>query len=119
MGSPIGAWSGFPYCGHGFIKLVFVDFPLYIVRSLLNVSENGLKNLTPTGAQSHARLVFILQRVTVFISNCVEAERRLLGMPGTTTGSAFRQSVGFFRLRPGKVAYLRFSFSNSFPRGSQ
>ena len=44
----------------------------------------------------------------------VETEGRLLGTPGTKTEPAFRQGVVFFRLRPGKAMYFRFTFSNSF-----
>ena len=77
--------------------------------------DTRLKVLTPQVTQSPARFVCILQRVTVFVSDCVDAEHRLLGTPGTKAESAFRQKVGFFRLRPGKVMYFRFSFGKFFP----
>ena len=68
-----------------------INLPLYIVRCLLNVPQDGLmamvlcafdtglKDLTPVGAQSHAGPVFILQRVTVFIGNRMETEHQFLG----------------------------------------
>ena len=55
-------------------------------------------------------------RETVFIGNCLETEHRFLGIPCTKAESAFRRGVVFFRLRPKKVQYFRFSFCNSSSR---
>ena len=89
-----------------------INLPLYIAPSERTTRwshANGavrlrrLKDLTSTVTWSPPRFVFILQRVTVFVSDCVETEHRFLDTPGTKAESAFRQGVVFFRLRPRKV----------------
>ena len=80
------------------------------------LAPSCLKDLLSIGTSSNASFIFTLRGVTVFISNCVETESLFLGTPGTSNEPAFRQRVVFFRLRPGKVMFSRFSFCNSFPR---
>ena len=70
-----------------------IPFSLYVVRSLLNVSQDSLvamvplafnallKNLTPILTKPPGRFVFIFQRVAVFVGNRVEAEYWLLEAP--------------------------------------
>ena len=52
--------------------------------------------------------------MTVFIGNSMEAEHWFLSTPSAKSKSALRQGIVFFRLCPGKVHYLCFSFCEIF-----
>ena len=45
--NPTGSWSGFFLCSHHFIKFTVDIFPQDIVRSFLDVFENGLVAMVP------------------------------------------------------------------------
>ena len=62
-----------------------------------------LENCTPIFTWPPARFVFVFQRKTVFISDSVKTEHRLLGAPGAKTKHALCQGVVFFRLYPREV----------------
>ena len=119
---PIGTWSGFLFCGHESIKFISVNFlsvnrqePCLVAMVPL-AFDTCRKNLAPIFTQPPAQFVLILHEVTIFISNCVEAEHWFLGAPGAKTEPALRQGIVFFRLRPKKDTYFCLSLCNSFTR---
>ena len=54
--------------------------------------------------------------MAVFIGNSVKAEHRFLGAPSAKSKSVFRQGTVLFRLCPGEVSHLCFSFCEVFTR---
>ena len=93
-GMPLGPGPDSFFGGLKFIKLASVNWPPYIIERRRDAPQNcfvtvvpltlnaRFKDLTPVVAQSHGRFILIFRRVTIFVSNCVETQHRLLGTPG-------------------------------------